>query len=103
EGAGKVDEAALHARIGRVVRGFGVPLSPDDDRTISGFHQRFIDAGLSLRFQSAGRPPQWNYPTYGGMLVDRDGAGRQSHYLGSEDAYQFVRDLQGRDLVIPVI
>src|SRR5262249_34026463 len=61
--APRADAAALHARLERVVRGFGVPLSPDDVRSISGFHQKFIDAGLALRFQSAGRPPQWNYPT----------------------------------------
>ena len=103
ESAAKADPVPLHARLERIVRGFGVTLSADDLRTIGGFHQRFIDAGLSLRFQSAGRPPQWNYPTYGDMLVDRDNSGRQANYLASEDGYQFVRDLQGRDLVIPVV
>ena len=97
------DAAALHARLEMVIKGFGVPLSAEDLKTIAGFHQRFIDAGVSLRFQSAGRPPQWNYPTYGDMLVDRDGSGRQAHFLGSEDGYQFLRDLQKRDLVIPIV
>jgi hypothetical protein len=101
--APKADATALHARVERVVRGFGVALSADDLRTITGFHQRFIDAGLGLRFQSAGRPPQWNYPSYGDMLVDRDASGRQGHFLAAEDAYQFVRDLQARDLVIPIV
>jgi hypothetical protein len=101
--APRADAASLHARIERVVKGFGVPLSTADLKTISGFHQRFIDAGLALRFQSAGRPPQWNYPTYGDLLVDRDGSGRQAHFLATEDGYQFLRDLQGRDLVIPVV
>lgn len=103
ESAPKVDASALHARLERIVRGFGVTLSPEELRTIAGFHQRFIDAGLSLRFQSAGRPPQWNYPTYGDMLVDRDDSGRQANYLATEDGYQFLRDLQARDLVIPVV
>lgn len=97
------DAAALHARIERDIRSFGVTVSAEDLRTIARFHQRFIDAGLSLRFQSAGRPPQWNYPSYGDMLLDRDAAGRQSHFLGSEDDFQFVRDLQARDLIIPVV
>ena len=102
-GAARADAAALHARLDKVMRAFGVPLSADDLKTIAGFHQRFIDAGLALRFQSAGRPPQWNYPTYGDMLVDRDGSGRQANFLASEDGYQFLRDLQGRDLVIPIV
>jgi hypothetical protein len=101
--APKADAAALHARLERIVRGFGVPLSADEFRIVTGFHDRFIEAGLSLRFQSTGRPPQWNYPTYGGMLVDRDGGGRQAHFLATEEGYQFLRDLQGRDLVIPVV
>ncbi len=103
ERAPATDAVALHARLERVMRGFGVPLSAGDLRAINGFHQRFIDAGLSLRFQSTGRPPQWNYPTYGGMLVDRDASGRQGHFLATEEAYQFVRGLQARDLVIPVV
>jgi hypothetical protein len=37
------------------------------------------------------------------MLVDRDAAGRQAHFLASEEDFQFVRDLQVRDLVIPVV
>jgi len=101
--ASKIDATALHARLDRVVRATGVPLSADDLRTIAAFHQRFIDAGLSLRFQSAGRAPQWNYPSYGQMLVDTDGSGRQAHFLASEDGYRFLRDLQERDRVIPVV
>lgn len=97
------DPAALHARVERVIGGFGVTVSAEDLRTIARFHQRFIDAGLSLRFQSAGRPPQWNYPSYGDMLVDRDASGRQAHFLASEDDFQFVRDLQVRDLIVPVV
>ena len=103
EKAAKIDAAALRARLERTVRATGVALSADDLRAIAGFHQRFIDAGLSLRFQSAGRPPQWNYPTYRQMLVDTDGSGRQAHFLGSEDGYRFVRDLQERDGIIPVV
>jgi hypothetical protein len=103
EGAPRADAAALHARIERVIRSFGVAVSAEELKTIAGFHQRFVDAGLSLRFQSAGRPPQWNYPTYGDMLVDRDSAGRQANFLATEDGFQFVRDLQARDQVIPVV
>jgi hypothetical protein len=101
--APRTDAAALHARLDTVIRGFGVPLSADDLKTMAGFHQRFIDAGLSLRFESTGRPPQWGYPSYGDMLVDRDGGGRQAHFLATEDGYHFLRDLQARDLVIPIV
>jgi hypothetical protein len=97
------DAAALRARIDRALRETGVPLSDQDLKTIAGFHEQFIDAGLSLQFRSAGRQPQWNYPTYRDMLVDTDSAGKQSNFLGSEDAFQFVKGLEARDLVIPVV
>jgi hypothetical protein len=102
ETAPKTDAAALEARLERTMRSFGVPLSDEDLHTIRRFHQSFIDAGPSMRFQSAGRPPQRSYPTFGEMLVDADPSGHQSNFLASEDAFQFVRGLENRDLVIPV-
>ena len=101
--APRVDPSALRTRIDTTIRGFGVPLSAEDLRTIASFHQRFADAGLSLRFQTTGRPPQWNYPCYRDLMLDTDAAGRHGHFLASEDAYQFVRGLQEKDLVIPVV
>ena len=103
DSAPRVDAAALDGRLMRTMQAFGVPLSQDDLRTIRRFHQSFVDAGLSMRFQSTGRPPQRYYPTFGEMLVDTDSSGRQSNFLASEDAFQLVRGLENRDLVIPVV
>jgi len=97
------DAAAIHARIEQVIRSFGVPLSSEDLRTIAGFHQRFAEPGLSLQFQSTGRPPQRDYPTYRDLLLDTDSAGRQSNFLASEESFQFVRGLEAQDRVIPVV
>jgi len=97
------DGRALATEVERTIRGFGVPLTPDDMRTIAGFHRRFIDAGLSLQFQSTGRPPQGNYPNYRDLITDTDPSGRRASFLGSEEAFQFVRGLEGHDRVIPVV
>jgi hypothetical protein len=83
--------------------GGGVPLSAEDRATIDRFHRRFIDEGLSLRFQSTGRPPQSYNPTYRDLLRDTDASGRQGNFLASEDAFQFVKRLEAADLVIPVV
>ena len=103
EDAPKGDTAALRRQIDATIRSFGVPLTAEDVRTIAGFHQRFMEAGLSLRFQSTGRPPQWNYPTYRDLVMDTDSTGRHGSFLASEDAFQFVRKLEEDDLVIPVV
>jgi hypothetical protein len=94
---------ALRARVDRVIRGFGVPLSADDVATIDRFHRRFIERGLALQFQSTGRPPQEYYPTYGDLLLETDGQGRQRNYLVLEESFQAVKSLQERDGVIPVV
>jgi hypothetical protein len=94
---------ALRARLDGVIKGFGVPLSPEDFATIDRFHRRFIDAGPGLRFESLGRSPQSYYPTYRQLLLETDADGRQRNYLASEEAFQFVKSLEARDLVIPVV
>ena len=96
-----IDE--LRARLDRIVKGFGVPLTSDDLATIDGFHRRFIDSGLELRFQSFNRPSQSYYPTYQELLFGTDTQGRHGNYLATEEAFQFVKSLQERDRIIPVI
>ena len=95
--------AKLRARLTATVTSFGVPLSTEDHATIDRFHRRFIDAGLSLQFQSTGRPPQAGYPTLRQLLLATDDNGRRANYLASEDGFQFLKSLQARDLVIPIV
>ena len=94
---------ALRGRVDAQIKHAGVPLSAADFATIDRFHRAFIDAGLSLKFQSWGRLPRSYYPTYRELLLETDRNGRQLNYLTSEDDFQFVRSLQARDLVIPVV
>jgi hypothetical protein len=94
---------ALRTRVDAAVIRTGIPLSRDDLATLDRFHRRFIDAGLSLRFHSAGRPPQSHYPTYGELLLETDPLGDQGNYLASEEAFQFLKSLHARDLIIPVV
>lgn len=93
----------LRARLDRRLVRFGVPLSPEDLATIDRFHRRFIDAGLELRFQSYGRPPQSGYPSYRDLLVETDAQGRQRNYLASEESFQFLKSLHARDQIVPVV
>ncbi len=94
---------ALRSRVTTRIESFGVPLSPDDMKTIDRFHRRFIDAGLDLRFQSFGRAPQDRYPNFRQLLLEVDASGRQRNYLASEDAFAFVKSLEAKDRVIPVV
>jgi hypothetical protein len=82
---------------------YGVPLSAADWATIARFHATFIREGLDLRFETFGRAPAWYYPTYRTLLTERDAGGRQASYLAREPDYAFLRQLQTRDRVIPVV
>ena len=94
---------ALRRRVDETIARTGVPLSSGDSATIDRFHRRFIADGLSLKFQSLGRAPQEYYPTYRDLLRDVDESGRQGNYLALEDAFQFVKGLEARDLIVPVV
>jgi hypothetical protein len=94
---------ALRADLDTTIRAFGVPLSPADLATLGRFHYAFIDRGLELQFNSHGRPPRPIYPTLRDLVTATDRGGRTWHYLASENDFQFVRRLQARDLVIPVV
>jgi hypothetical protein len=94
---------AARARLARAIRGFGVPLSADDLATISRFHRRFVEGGLELQFETTGRAPQSYYPTYRDLLLGTDGGGRQRNYLASEESFQFIKTMQARDRIVPVV
>jgi hypothetical protein len=106
-----IDETPVDARgfarvrtdVERRIAAFGVPLSPADAATIERFHRRFAEEGLGLRFQTFGRPPQSHYPTYRELLLARGPGGEPANFLASEPAFQFVRQLHGRDAIVPVV
>jgi hypothetical protein len=94
---------ALREKIDRTIAKTGVPLSRDDLATIDRFHRRFIDAGVGLKFQSTGRPPQSHYPSFEELLLGRDPSGEPANYLASDERYQVVRRLQQQDRIVPVV
>jgi hypothetical protein len=106
DGAAVLDAKQLAARRARIqssLAATGVPLSAADLATIDRFHRRFIEDGLALQFNSTGRAPQFGYPTLGDLLLERDAAGTPRSFLAAEEGFTFLKDLQARDLVIPVV
>ncbi len=82
---------------------FGVRLDPAELETINRIHTAFFDAGPDLKFTSRGRPPHWYYPRYRDLLLEKDLTGKHCAYLASEDDFRFLRSLQERNLIIPVV
>jgi hypothetical protein len=98
-----VEEELALARVASQVADFGVRLTEADVATIRGIHTTFIREGLGLRFRSFGRRPRPYYPTYRQLLLETDLTGRHASYLASEGDYRFLKSLQERNLIVPVV
>lgn len=94
---------ALRDKVDAVIKEFGIPLSRGDFQTIDRYHRTFISRGMPLKFETIGRAPLSYYPSYRDLLLETDLQGHRWNFLNSEDDFQFVRSLQNRDLIIPVV
>lgn len=91
------------ARLLAVVEGYGYPLSEWDRETVRGIHEAFFEWGLGIRYTNDSGMRSRRYPTWRQLLVQTDLSGERGSYLAKESSFQFVKRLQGRDLVVPVV
>ena len=97
------DSSRALSRVKERASRLGIPLSPKDLETIGRFHRTFISRGPSLKLLSFNRPERTDYPDFRGLVLATDLAGHQSSYLASEPAFQVVKSLEDRNLVVPVV
>jgi hypothetical protein len=63
----------------------------------------FYRAGADIRY-SFGRGRGWQpFPTFKDLMVARDLDGVQRSYLASEDLYRTLRDIERRNLIVPLV
>lgn len=94
---------AARALVRERARHAGLPLSEADLATIDEIHDAFIREGLGLRFTSHGRSPQYYYPTYRDLLLEKDLTGQYGAFLAREDDFQFIKRMQEEDRIVPVV
>jgi hypothetical protein len=102
---GQAEQRTLSGRLDAAMKaaGSGFTLWAADLQRIHEFHDTFIQSGLALVFAARGRPPSFYYPSLRTLLTETDGAGHRASFLAVESSYQFVRNLEARDLIIPVV
>src|SRR5687768_10275114 len=84
-------------------RRHGFTLSRGDLAAIDYVYRAFYSAGPELRY-SFGRGAGWQpFPTYRDLMTADDGQGVQRSYLASEELYAALRDLQERNLIVPLV
>jgi len=73
------------------------------DSSIEYVYSTFVDAGPSLNYATGGRGAGVNNPTYEDLMKIDDGEGQTRSFLANEENYRFVRDMEMRNLIIPLV
>jgi hypothetical protein len=82
------------------VLGYGHPLDQSDLTTIERIHVAFFEWGLETRYSNRGR--LGGYPSWRELILETDLDGNRLNYLASEASFQYIKNLQRRNLMIPV-
>ncbi|MCI0490035.1 MAG: hypothetical protein L0229_25870 [Blastocatellia bacterium] len=85
------------------IQEFGIAVSESELETIEQIQRAFYSQGLDIRYSSHHRPPRNIYPTYRDLLLERDLSGKRENYFNSEDDFQFLKKLQEKDMIVPVV
>jgi hypothetical protein len=94
------NRADIHARL---ERGHGFSLTRADLGGIDKVYRAFYSAGPDIRY-SFGRGSGWQpFPTYKDLMTADDGHGVQRGYLANEEIYRTLKDLEERNLIVPVV
>jgi hypothetical protein len=81
----------------------GFALQPADLGAIDYVFSAFYSAGAEIRY-SFGRGNGWQpFPSYRDLMVEHDLEGAQRSYLASEDTYGTLRDMERRNLIVPLV
>ena len=81
----------------------GLPLATEDLRGIESVYHAFYWYGPVIQYRSTQGFGGWNMPTYADLMTATDGEGQPRAYLASEERYAFLRSLQSKNLLIPVV
>jgi hypothetical protein len=83
-------------------------LTQSDLDHLEGIYFAFFWEGPSLRYSMSptgltGARFVSNFPTYEEMMMQTDWDGQARSYLASEDNFRFIKGLQERNLIVPVV
>ncbi len=63
----------------------------------------FFEDGFDVRYEIPGRPMLTFFPSFGQLMRETDLKGNMGHYLNSEKDFQFLKNLQEGNRIIPVV
>jgi len=78
-------------------------LSSDDLLKIDYVYQVFYRAGASINYAFASATPGGNSPSYRENMTATDTTGRNWSYLASEENFQYIREMQRKNMIVPLV
>jgi hypothetical protein len=90
----------------RLTRVHGFALTAEDFAGIEYVYTSFYNAGPDITYNyGSGRGGFMGrgMPTYAQLMVEDDGQGTQRSYLASEENFRILKDLQMRNLIVPLV
>ena len=77
-------------------------LGRDDERTIEDVYRVFFSIGPDLTYSSTSSNAP-SGPSYAELMTLTDGNGENWSYLASEDNFRFVKEMQRKNLIVPLV
>jgi len=79
-------------------------LKREDLTALRNVYSAFRDFGPLINYNSRGGGVggNWYMPSYAQLMTETDNSGREWSYLASEQGYRVVRDLELRNLIVPL-
>jgi len=94
----------LAAILDRLTRHHRFILDPMDSASLQYVYKAFFDAGTALTYSSnLARGFGRGMPSYRNLLTATDQDGVNRSYLGSDETFAILKDLQERNLIVPVV
>ena len=93
----------LQAIKDRLVKQHQFKLAGDDEQKIEYVFNVFLRGGPRMDYSYASTSPNNQVPSYYNLMVTTDGRGKNWAYLETEERYRYVRDMQLKNLIIPLV
>jgi hypothetical protein len=93
----------LQAIRDRLLKQHQFTISRADDRTMEYVFNVFYRGGPRMDYTYASASPNNLVPSYYNLMVSTDRRGQNWAYLASEDNYQRIRQMQQKNLIVPIV
>jgi hypothetical protein len=86
-----------------LVKKHGFALSPDDLQGLAFVYRSFYWFGPVINWSSSANGASGGRASFVDLMTQADADGRELSFLATENSFQFLKDLEARNLIVPVV